>query len=166
MSKPGSHDHAADVAARRALDAGLTRLGIAIVTHVASRGVNFQNDKEVQGEIKRPDGRRYHSESIGRKRRELIRGGFLDGKRFYPGQRPPGAKYRTGKGVVATSVLWEAFRVRTPTARGARTRERQAIRRELRRQSKPIPAGELAELAQSFIDEQLGTPPRPKPPPA
>ena len=166
MSKPGSHDHAAAVAARRGLEAGLTRLGIALLTHVASRGVNFQPDSRVRDEIARPDGRRYHQESIGRKRRELIRAGILEGKRYYPGQRPPGATYRT-HGCVATAVVWGALRVTPPMLRGARQAERRAARalERPRRQSAPIPAKELAELAEDFLRRQTGRPPRPKPPP-
>lgn len=166
MSKPGSHDHAAAVAARRALDAGLTRLGIAFVTHVASRGVNFQTDDQVRDEIKRPDGRAYHRESIGRKRRELTRAGMLSARRLYPGQRPPGAKFRTPHGCVVTAVVWQALRVTAPMLRGARTLERQRVRRERRQSSTPIPAGELGELAEQWLREQgSAPPPRPKPPP-
>jgi hypothetical protein len=165
MSKPGSHDHAASIAARRALEAGLTRLGIALVTHVAARGTNFQTDVVLQDEIRRPDGRAYHRESIGRKRRELTRAGYLSAQRIFPGQRPPGATYRTSHGVVATKVLWEAFRVSAPTLRGARRAERI----QLARQSRP-PSGELmtpaelSEAAEAFLRKQ-SAPPRPKPPP-
>jgi hypothetical protein len=155
VSKPGSHDHAASIAARKGLDAGLTRLGIALLTHVASRGTNFQTDAQVSGEITRPDGRRYHRESIGRKRREITRSGLLSAKRYYPGQRPPGATYRTPHGCVATVVLWQALKVSAPVLRGARRLERiRARAAEPRPPERPkdyIPAGELAELVQTFL---------------
>ena len=165
MSKPGSHDHAASVAARKALEAGYTRLGIALVTHVASRGRNFQTDSQIRDEIRRPDGRHYHRESIGRKRREITRAGGFSAKRLYPGQRPPGAKFRTSHGCVVTTVVWQALRVSPPMLRGARTLERQFIRKERRQSSKPIPAAELGELAAEWLREQSSAPPRPKPPP-
>jgi hypothetical protein len=155
MSSPGSHDHAAAIAARKGLDAGLTRLGIALLTHVASRGTNFQTDNQVRGELTKPDGTRYHRESIGRKRREITRAGLLSGKRYYPGQRPPGATYRTSHGCVATVVVWSALKVSAPVLRGARrlerVRARQAEPRAPERPRDIIPAGELAELARSFL---------------
>lgn len=161
MSKPGSHDHAAAIAARKALDAGLTRLGIALLTHVASRGTNFQTDAQVRSELTKPDGTRYHRESIGRKRREITRAGLLSAKRFYPGQRPPGATYRTTHGCVATAVVWAALKVTTPTLRGARRLERVRARAaEPEAPERPkdiIPAGELAELVRGFLH------PHPKP---
>jgi hypothetical protein len=138
LTRPGSHDHAASVAARRALDAGYTRLGIALITHVASRGVNFQTDAEIQGEIRRPDGRAYHRESIGRMRRLVTERGALSAKRLYPGQRPPGAKFRTSHGVVVTTVVWGALRVADPPRlRGSRSAERREARRPGRERMTP-----------------------------
>lgn len=140
------------------------------MTHVASRGVNFQTDAQVQGEIKRPDGRHYHRESIGRKRRELTRAGMLSSQRYYPGAKPPGAKFRTAHGCVATFVVWRALRVTPPMLRGARRLELVRARKEERRQSSSselIPAAELGDLAEAWVREQQegSRPPRPKPPP-
>lgn len=161
MSAPGSHDHAAAIAARKGLDAGLTRLGIAVLTHVASRGTNFQTDNQMRGEITKPDGTRYHRESIGRKRREITRAGMLSARRYYPGQKPPGATYRSPHGCVASTVVWAALKVSAPVLRGARRLERVRARAaEPHAPERPreiIPAGELRELAMAFLH------PKPKP---
>lgn len=130
MSAAGSHDYAAAVAARAGLEAGLTRLGIALVSHVASRGIDFQTDRQIQGEIARPDGRPYHRESIGRKRRELAKRGILSSRRVYPGATMPGARWRSSHGTTIKAVLWAALKLQQPpTARGAR----RAAARETRR---------------------------------
>lgn len=167
MSKPGSHDHAASVAARSALDAGLTRLGIALVTHVASRGVDFQTDEQIRLELTKPNGLRYHRESIGRIRREITRAGILSAKRLFAGQKPPGARFRTSHGVVVKTVVWTALRVSTPTLRGARAAERAHARRELRARG-AMSAAETAEAAstvRALLESIGGPPPRSRPPP-
>ena len=173
MSKPGSHDHAASVAARSALDAGLTRLGIALVTHVASRGVDFQTDEQIRGELVKPNGLRYHRESIGRMRRAITRAGIFSAKRLYAGQRPPGARYSSPHGVVVKTVVWTALRVSVPTMRGARAGERAHARLVARAEATAakavgMSASETASAAASVRDmlAGIGGPPtRPKPPP-
>lgn len=153
MSRPGSHDHARAVAAAAAVDAGLTRLGIALVAHVAGRGVNFQTDEQIRNEITKPDGRRYHRESIGRMRRQVTRAGILSGKRFRPGQRPPGAKFRTSHGVVVTAVVWPALRRSTPTLRGARAAARAEARRA---RNAPMSAQETEQAATNVLRVMFG----------
>ncbi len=128
------------------------------MTHVASRGVNFQTDQQIRAEIKRPDGRAYHRESIGRKRREVTRSGVLSAKRFYPGQRPPGARFRTGHGVVVTSVVWKALRTEPPRLRGSRTAERLEARRPGRERMTPA---EVLEGASRVLLELERPPERP-----
>ena len=135
MSKAGSQHYAAAMAARAALEAGETRLGIALVSHVAGRGVDWQTYKAISEEVLRPDGRPYHRESIGRKFRELAKRGRITSRRVMPGQAlPKRAKFaRTGHGTTVKVVQWRAFSLPTPRARGERVRER-------RRQKQAEPA--------------------------
>lgn len=165
MSKPGSHQYARAVAAAAAVDAGLTRLGIALMAHVAGRGVDFQTDEQIRHEITKPNGLRYHRESIGRKRRELTRSGFLSARRLYAGQRPAGAKFRTSHGVVVKSVVWPALRLSRPTQRGERQAERAEARRQrgepLRRE--PMSRAEVAAGARDVLAMLDGIGRRPPP---
>ena len=125
-SKPGSCDHAAEVAARAFLAAGATLLGVKLAAYVASYGgVNWQTDVTIQQAIARPDGRPYHVESIGRVRRELARRGWMRSLRVHPGQRPhERAKYTSSHGTTAKSIAWRELGVRNPMRRGDRVRAR------------------------------------------
>lgn len=149
MSKPGSHEHAADRAARGAVESGLSPLKAKLVTHVARRGLDWQNDTQLRGEFSRADGKPYHRESIGRARRELASDGFLQSRRLMPGQALPNrAKYgRTSHGTTLKAVLWQRFKQSPPTLRGARTRVRQQIRRAERPPEPLTPAETLAAIA-------------------
>lgn len=125
-TKPGSCDHAAEVAARAFLSAGATLLGVKLAAYVASfGGVNWQTDVTIQRSISRPDGRPYHVESIGRVRRELARRGWLRSIRISPGQRPhEKAKWSSTHGTTTKSIAWRELGVRNPLARGERRRAR------------------------------------------
>lgn len=125
-SKPGSCEHAAEVAARAFLAAGATLLGVKLAAYVASfGGVNWQTDVTVQRAIVRPDGKPYHVESIGRVRRELDRRGWFRSLRVHPGQRPHDkAKFTSSHGTTAKSIIWSALGVRNPMRRGDRVRAR------------------------------------------
>lgn len=125
MSRAVSQHYAAAVAARAALEAGETRLGIALVAHVAGRGVDWQTYKAISEEIRRPDGRPYHRESIGRKFRELAARGRITSRRVMPGGAlPKRAKFeRTGHGTTVKVVQWRAFSLAPPRVRGERVRE-------------------------------------------
>ncbi|HUL81648.1 MAG TPA: hypothetical protein VL131_05875 [Gammaproteobacteria bacterium] len=156
-NKPGSHQHAADRAARGAVEAGLSPLEAKIVVHVAARGLDWQNDAELAAELERPDGRRYHRESIGRARRQITREGYIESRRLLPGQAlPPRAKFkRTSHGTTLKHVIWSRFRLQVPTPRGQRTRERQRIRREEQRAQAPMTPAEIlaaADAARRRID--------------
>jgi hypothetical protein len=160
VSKPGSHDHAADRAARGAVEAGLATLAAKIVVHVAGRGLDWQNDAELAAELERPDGRRYHRESIGRSRRELAKAGYIESRRLMPGAPLPNrAKYgRTRAGTTVKHVVWARFRLQAPTARGARTRQRQSFireQREQRREERPMTAAETLAAA-AAARERIG----------
>lgn len=149
MSKPGSHQHAADRAARAAVEAGLSTLEAKLLVHTAGRGVDWQNDREVSEELERPDGRRYHRESIGRSRRKLAKAGYIESRRLKPGQALPArAKFkRTSHGTTLKQVIWARFRLQKPTPRGERTRERQRFARQQRQESRPMTAAETLAAA-------------------
>jgi hypothetical protein len=151
VSAAGSHEHAADRAARGAVAAGLSPLKAKLVTHVAGRGLDWQNDRQLRGELERPDGRQYHRESIGRARRELAKEGFLSSRRLLPGQALPNrARFgRTAHGTTLKAVVWQRFKQSPPTLRGARTRERQQLRRAERPQAPLTPAETLAAIAEA-----------------
>lgn len=165
MSKGPSHHYARAVAAAAAVDAGLTRLGIALMTHVAGRGVNFQTDAQTRLELVKPNGLRYHRESIGRKRRELTRAGFLSARRYFAGKRPPGAKWTSGHGVVVTSVDWVTLKMQRPTQRGERQAQRAEARRQRgeRREREPMSRAEVAAGARDVLAMLEGIGRRPPP---
>jgi hypothetical protein len=171
VSKPGSHQHAKAVAAAAAADAGLTRLEIQLVAHIASRGTDWQTDEQLRGELTKPNGLRYHRESIGRVRRQLTRGGVLNARRIMPGQSlPAGARFgRSSHGCVIKSIAWAGLRVATvPTARGARSADRAVARKLRREQQRPMSPAETAQSARAVLEmlDGIGSPPRraPRPP--
>ena len=149
MSKPGSHDHAADRAARAAVDHGLSPLEAKVLVHVAGRGLDWQNDAEVAAELTWSNGRHPHRESVGRVRRGLAKRGHIVSRRLMPGAALPNrAKYgRTRAGTTLKHVVWTSFRIATPTPRGARTRERQRVRRSQVSSAPPSAAETLAAIA-------------------
>jgi hypothetical protein len=161
MSRPGSQQVAAERAARLAIDEGFSPATAKLFVEVASRGLNWRTDREIASELKRPDGRPYNPAYLGRRRRYLVLKGYLNSRRLMPGGKlPEKAKFdRTAHGTTVKSVNWQAFRVRPPTPRGARTRERQRIRREerqeRRRDERPMTPAEIimaADAARRRID--------------
>jgi hypothetical protein len=136
----GSSQHAADIARGRLLDRGWPRLASAVGGHVASFGDScWQTDARLSEVLKRPDGRRYHPESIARARRQLRDAGILSSTRvFVGGLLPTSARHkRSSRGTTIKAFNWRAIEQKNPFSRRERRLKRQEQARELRE------AGEL-----------------------
>jgi hypothetical protein len=120
----GSKDEAKGRATRALLEAGATRLEALVGGHVASFGdVCFQTDTRLQHELFRPDGKRYHRESIARARRRLRDNGFITSTRIFTNDPIPGAKYNKGcstRGTTLKTFNWRSVALKNPFSRRAR----------------------------------------------
>lgn len=91
---------------------------------------NFQTYGSIAAlpEMRRPDGRPYHVESIGRVARRLAEEGVIESKRVHPGQAIPSvaAKHRSSHGVTLKRFRWEAIEQKNPFNRRERRQQRQA----------------------------------------
>jgi hypothetical protein len=120
----GSKEEARGRATRALLDAGATRLEALVGGHVASFGdVCFQTDTRLQHELLRPDGKRYHRESIARARRRLRDNGFITSTRIFTNDPIPGAKYNRGcstRGTTLKAFNWRRLQLKNPFSRAAR----------------------------------------------
>ena len=122
---PGTCERAKEVVATRLHELGESNLGIQLAMHIASRGDTcFESDLEVQQFLTRSNGRHFHRESIGRKRRSMARRGLIESVRIMPQHRPPGAKWKTTHGTTSKRVLWKTIGVRNPMTRGQRREAR------------------------------------------
>lgn len=130
----GSAERAAEMAARAFLEAGRTNLESKIGAHVASFGANcFQTDVTVQGMIRRPDGKSYHRESIGRARRNLAAAGLMHSSRVHVGEMPKAvngvaARFRSAHGTTNKWINWAKLGIKNPVSR-AEARAAQRVNR-------------------------------------
>ena len=86
MSSPGSNPHGARIATGELARQGWPLLASLIGGHIASfGGVCWQTDAQVGEVLRRPDGRRYHPESIARSRRQLRDEGIITSERVFVG---------------------------------------------------------------------------------
>lgn len=131
MSSVAGHEHAARARAMAAAhDQGLTRLEQAYLGHVASwGGVCWQTDATVQSELRRPDGKRYHVESIARARRFARDRGLLKSERIFMGGKipDPRAKFTSSRGTTFNVVQWRQLGIKNPMSRAERRSKRMAL---------------------------------------
>jgi hypothetical protein len=161
----GSCDRAAADAARAVLGR-VPMLAAQIVTYVAAFGeVCWQTDVVLHGVLRRPDGRPYHVESIGRSRRALARHGLLTSERVSPGEAlHKKARHKSAHGTTRKSAVWSALGIRAPT-RGERRRARLAQDRGAAYASRGAGCSSTPEAARSRprYSAPVGPPP-PMPP--
>jgi hypothetical protein len=126
-SKTGGHVEAAARATHAAMGQGCTRLEALYLGHVASWGGEcWQTDGTVQGELRRPDGRPYHRESIARVRRFLRDRGLLQSQRIFLGGKIPSprARWRSSHGTTFNVIQWRELSIKNPMGRAERRRRR------------------------------------------
>ncbi len=118
MSRGGSCDRTAEVAARALLEMGFTRLQVLIGSHVAAfGGACWKTDNGLRAEIGDAGGRLYHRESIGRARRVLARAGVLRVKRIFTGQKPIPKAAPSAHGTTVKRIAWDKLGQADPTVR-------------------------------------------------
>lgn len=131
MRSAAGHEHGAKARAIAAgIDQGLTRLEAAYLGHVASwGGVCWQTDATVQGELKRPDGKPYHRESIARARRFARDRGLLRSERIFMGGKipDPRAKFSSARGTTFNVVQWRQLGIKNPMSRAESRRKRMEL---------------------------------------
>lgn len=122
---------------------GWSRLAALVGGRVAEFDCNFETDSKLQDLIRRPDGKRYHRESIGRVRRGLRDAGMIKSERVFMGARMPGAKFASARGTTLKTFNWRGVSERNPLSR----RQRRAARvaqcvalREAGELVKPLPS--------------------------
>ena len=139
-SHHGSKELARQIATARLIDGGWSKLSALVGGHIASFGDScWQTYRRVSEAIRRPDGRRYHPESVARVCRQLRDRELVRHERvFVGGKMPTRAKYKaSSRGTTIKAFNWRVLGERNPFTPLHRRQARQEQARELRE------AGEL-----------------------
>ena len=123
----GSSDHAARIATGELANRGWPRLASLVGGQIASFGdSSWVTDARLGESIRRPDGRRYHPESIARVRRQLRDARIIESTRVFPnGELPTQAKYRySSHGTTIKKFIWSAISQKNPFSRRAQKLKR------------------------------------------
>jgi hypothetical protein len=134
MKKPreGPHQHAKGEVAAKVIELGLTGLSAKLAVRFASHGEEgcFNTNAELREVLLKPDGGKFHVESIGRERRRRAREGFWSHTRIVPGRKPNKlAERRSSHGTTLNVVNWAGLFSRRPRLRG----ERRKVAADLRK---------------------------------
>lgn len=117
-----------DLAAGAASRLGATPLEALVVGHSASRGaVCWERDGDVARQIVQRCGRHPHPQSVARARRAVTARGLIASKRYFAGQRPPGARWRLSSGTCAKTVDFRRLGVKDPLPRAELRRLRRRV---------------------------------------
>jgi hypothetical protein len=128
LTSPGSNQHAARIATGELLRQGWSRLEALTGGYIASfGGVCWQTDAALCEVLRRPDGRRYHVESIARARRKLRDAGIITSLRVFVGGKIPSlkAKWTSSRGTTVKTFNWRAIEQKAPFGPLERRFERQ-----------------------------------------
>jgi hypothetical protein len=148
LSVPRSNPHAARIATGELARQGWPRLASLVGGHIASFGdVCWQTDGRLGEGLRRPDGRRYHPESIARARRQLRDAKIITSERVFVGGKVPSlkAKFTSSRGTTVKTFNWRAIEHKNPFTR----RERRIKRQEQARVTRE--AGELRRPAPRYV---------------
>jgi hypothetical protein len=148
LTSPGSEQHAARIATGELLRLGWSRLEALVGGYIAGfGGVCWQTDAALSEVLRRPDGRRYHAESIARARRKLRDAGIITSLRVFVGGKIPSpkAKFPSARGTTVKTFNWRAIEQKDPFG----PRERRIKRQEQARVSRE--AGELRAPAPRHV---------------
>jgi hypothetical protein len=158
----GSCDAAAGAAAAALLELGATRLQAAYAAHVARFGDHcWQIDRVVRDVLRKPGGGRYHRESIGRARRQLVQRGLIVSVRIFAGQKPPGARHASAHGTTSNAIRWTKLGVKNPLTRAqrrqARSNAESAVRpiARRRRRALELPSGPVHSAPPPTLPPEL-----------
>ena len=133
---------AADRASGALSRLGWPRLAATVGGRVAQFDCNFETYAGLQALIRRPDGKPYHRESIGRVVRQLRDAGLLKHERVFMGAKMPGAKYPSARGTTLKTFNWRAVFEKNPLSRRQRRIARQqqiALLRDAGQLVAPVP---------------------------
>jgi hypothetical protein len=134
---------AADRAAGALLRLGWPTLASLVGGRVAQFDCNFETDASMQSVLRRPDGKPYHRESIGRVRRQLRDAKLITSERVFMGAKMPGAKWPSARGSTVKTFNWRAVAEKNPMSRRQRRLARQQHAAALRASGelvKPLPS--------------------------
>lgn len=143
MSDAREVREAADRATGALARLGWSRLAALVGGRVAQFDCNFETDTKLQAVIVRPDGKRYHRESIGRVRRALRDAKLISSERVFMGAKMPGAKWASSRGTTVKTFNWRAITEKNPMSRRQRRVARQQQAAALRAAGelvKPLPS--------------------------
>jgi hypothetical protein len=121
LSGPGSNPHSARIATGELARQGWPRLASLV------GGVCWRTDARLGDGINRPDGRRYHPESIARVRRQLRDAKIITSERVFVGGKIPSlkAKFTSSRGTTVKTFNWRAIEQKNPFTRRERRIKRQ-----------------------------------------
>lgn len=142
MSDVRETREAADRAAGALLRLGWPTLASLVGGRVAQFDCNFETDVSMQSVLRRPDGKPYHRESIGRVRRQLRDAQLITSERVFMGAKMPGAKWPSARGSTVKTFNWRAVAEKNPMSRRQRRLARQQHHAALRERGelvKPLP---------------------------
>lgn len=148
LTSPGSNQHAACIATGKLAQRGWSRLPSLVGGHIASfGGACWQKDVRLSEVLRRPDGRRYHPESIARARRKLRDDRIITSERVFVGGKISSikAKWTSSRGTTVKSFNWRAIEQKNPFSR----HEQRIKRQEQARVSRE--AGELRASSPRYV---------------
>ncbi len=116
---------AADLATGKLSRLGWSHLAANVGGRIAQFDCNFETYRALTEIILRPDGKRYHRESIGRVARALARAGVVKHERVFMGVVPTGAKYASARGTTNKTFNWRSVSEKNPLSRRQRRLARQ-----------------------------------------
>lgn len=156
----------ADLASGKLTRLGWSRLAAVVGGRIAQFDCNFETYGDLQALILRPDGERYHRESIGRVVRALARAGVVHHQRVYMGVKPRGAKWASARGTTNKIFNWRAVAEKNPMSRRQQRKARQQQAIALRDAGKLVPVSRCAQRTQQPGAPRYSTPPTPSTPAA
>jgi len=113
----------ATYAAGLASQAGATPTESWLVFEIVSRGKNhFRTMRNTVIEIGERTGHQPNRDYASRRVREMKRRGWLETKRIWPGQIPPGGTHNSSAGTLNKSFVWNAFGVESSPVTRAKDR--------------------------------------------
>jgi hypothetical protein len=127
---------------RAVVERGVSTMRAQLVARFGTHGEDgcFNTNDELREVLKRPDGRQYHRESIGRVRRQGALEGLWSHRRIPPGRKPNKlAERRTSHGTALNVLNWSGLFRRRPPLRGEQRKVAAELRRECNAASTPRP---------------------------
>jgi len=122
----------------------------------------WQTDGKLQAELQRPDGKRYHRESIARARRNLRDRGLISSTRVFMNAKIPGAKFRSARGTTLKTFNWRKAAEKNPFSRRQRRELRIQQSRAARAAGELVPPAAPRYIGVTTAIDPTRTPPTPQ----